>query len=138
MEGTVTQLTLPVKDQAAALAFYTEKVGFEKRTDVTPPGSYRWVTVGLKGQELEIALFPLGAPVDPSQRAWSREWAPGKAPPIVIRVADCRKTCEELAARGVKFVQPAKEYPWGIAATFSDPDGNLFSLSQPPSGAWQR
>jgi predicted enzyme related to lactoylglutathione lyase len=41
---------------------------------------------------------------------------------------------EELKSRGVKFneTQPA-EYPWGLLATFSDPDGNNFLLLQPPA-----
>jgi catechol-2,3-dioxygenase len=45
----ITQLTLVVKNQAEALKFYIEKVGFEKKSDYTPPGGYRWVTVGPKG-----------------------------------------------------------------------------------------
>lgn len=136
MEGRITQVTLVVRDQAAALDFYTNKVGFEVKTDMTPPGGYRWVTVGPRGQDLELALFALGSATDPEQQAWSKSWAPGAAPPIVLRVADCRATYEELRARGVKFPQPPKEYPWGTAATFADPDGNLFSLSQPPAGGW--
>jgi len=137
MEAKVTQVTLVVTNQAKALSFYTEKVGFEKKTDFAPPGGYRWVTVGPVGQELEIALWEVGSAVDPVQREWSKQWAPGKAPPIVLRVNDCRKTYEELRARGVDFPQPPKDYPWGTAATFRDPDGNLFSMSQPP-GDWSK
>ena len=133
MEGRVSQVTLVVRNQDKALEFYTTQVGFEKKTDVTPPGSYRWVTVGPKGQDLELALWELDAPVDPAQKERSKHWAPGKAPPIALRVADCRKTYEELRARGVEFLESPKEYPWGTAATFKDPDGNLFSLAQPPS-----
>jgi predicted enzyme related to lactoylglutathione lyase len=136
MEGKITQVTIVVTNQARSLEFFTEKVGFEKKTDVTPPGGYRWVTVGPKGQELELALFELGSPTDPTQREWSKHWAPGTAPPLVLRVADVRKTYDELKSRGVKFPQAPVEYPWGTAATFQDPDGNLFSLSQPPSGRW--
>jgi hypothetical protein len=53
----VSQITLVVKDQTAALEFYTKKVGFEKKTDYAPRGGYRWVTVGPKGQDMELALF---------------------------------------------------------------------------------
>jgi catechol 2,3-dioxygenase-like lactoylglutathione lyase family enzyme len=135
MDGRISQITLVVTNQARSLEFFTEKVGFEKKTDITPPGGYRWVTVGPRGQELEMALFQLGSPVDPTQKEWSKSWAPGTAPPIVLRVADCRRVHQELSARGVEFVQVPVEYPWGTAATFKDPDGNLFSISQPP-GAW--
>jgi predicted enzyme related to lactoylglutathione lyase len=137
MDGKIMQITLVVTNQARSLAFFTEKVGFEKKTDFTPPGGHRWVTVSPKGQDLEMALFELGSAVDPSQKEWSKNWSPGKAPPIVLRVADCRKTHKELSARGVEFPQAPVEYPWGTAATFQDPDGNLFSISQLP-GAWSQ
>jgi predicted enzyme related to lactoylglutathione lyase len=133
MDGKITQITLVVSDQARALEFYTEKVGFEKKTEAPLPGGKRWVTVGPKGQDLELALFEVGSAVDPAQREWSKNWAPATAPPIVLRVADCESTYRELRSRGVEFPQPPKAYPWGTAATFRDPDGNLFSLSQPPA-----
>ena len=131
MDAKMTQFTLVVKNQGEALEFYTKKVGFEKKTDYTPPGSYRWVTVGPKGQDLELALFQAGTK-DPN--GWSSHWQPGNAPPIVLRVDDCRKAFAELKSRGVEFKQAQpEEYTWGISATFSDPDGNLFSINQLPS-----
>jgi predicted enzyme related to lactoylglutathione lyase len=131
MNGRISQFTLVVKDQAAALEFYTTKVGFEKKTDFTPQGGYRWVTVGPKGQDLELALFQRGTP-DP--HSWSSKWQPGNAPPIVIVVDDCGKVFAELKSRGVQFSQSQpEEYAWGISATFSDPDGNLFSINQRPA-----
>ena len=138
MESRVAQVTLVVSSQKDSLAFYTEKVGFEKKTDVPLPGGHRWVTVGPKGQDLELALWEVGSAVDPAQQEWSKHWTPGRAPPLVLRVADCRKVHAELSSRGVEFPQPPKEYPWGVSATFRDPDGNLFSLSQPPSGGPSR
>ena len=134
MEGRIAQMTLVVTNQARALAFFTEKVGFEKKTDFNPPGGYRWVTVGPKGQNLELALWEVGSATDPTQKEWSKNWAPGKAPPLVLHVADCQKTYRELSSRGVEFPQTPKDYPWGTAATFTDLDGNLFSISQLPSG----
>ncbi|MGI0078462.1 MAG: VOC family protein [Nitrososphaerales archaeon] len=137
MKARIAQLTLVVKDQEAALEFYTKKVGFEKKTDYTPSGSYRWVTVGPKDQDLELALFQAGTK-DPN--GWSREWRPGGNPPIVVNVDDCRKAFAELKSRGVEFKQAQPdEYAWGISATFSDPDGNLFSINQRPSASsWEK
>lgn len=132
MKGRVAQVTLIVKDQTAALEFYTRKAGFEKKTDFSPPGYPRWVTVGLPGQEFELALFQMGSKSDP--RYPSDHWKPGNGPAIVLRVEDCRATFAELKSRGVRFMEDAPgEYPWGIAATFFDPDGNSFSLLQPPA-----
>ena len=131
MAARIAQFTLVVKNQAEALEFYTKKVGFEKKTDVTPPGSYRWVTLGPKRQHLELALWHVGSP-DPNR--WASEWKPGRTPPIVMHVEDCRKTFAEMKSRGVPFKQAEpEELPWGVSATFSDPDGNLFSINELPS-----
>jgi catechol 2,3-dioxygenase-like lactoylglutathione lyase family enzyme len=133
MEAKVAVITLVVENQEAALKFYTEKVGFEKKTDYTPPGNNRWVTVAPKGQDLEFALFQAGSN-DPN--GWSNNWHPGNNPPIVLRVGDCKKVFAELKARGVEFKQAQpEEYAWGISATFADPDGNLFSINQLPSAS---
>jgi len=78
-----------------------------------------------------MSLFQAGSynPKAPQNR-----WQPGSSPAWISRTNDCRKDFEELKSRGVKFneTQPA-EYPWGPLATFSDPDGNNFSLLQPPA-----
>ncbi len=137
MEGKISQISLVVTNQAKSLAFYTEKVGFEKKTDVTGPGGYRYVTVGVKGQDLELPLFEIGSTVDPAQQEWSKHWAPGKTPPIVLQVADCRRTHKELSERGVEFPQAPMDHPWGTVATFKDPDGNHFSISQ-LRGSWPK
>jgi catechol 2,3-dioxygenase-like lactoylglutathione lyase family enzyme len=130
MDGKISAISLVVSNQAKSLAFFTEKVGFEKKTDVTGPGGYRYVTVGVKGQDLELPLFEAGGVSDPDLKEWSKHWAPGRIPPITVFVGDCRKTHQELSARGVEFVLPPADHPWGTAATFKDPDGNLFSISQ--------
>ena len=131
MNARVTQFTIIVKDQAAALEFYTQKVGFEKKTDFTPPGGNRWVTVGPRGQDIELALFLAGtADAD----GWSSQWQPGRNPPIILRVDDCRGAFAELRSKGVNFKQERpEEHAWGVSATFADPDGNLFSINQFPS-----
>jgi len=127
MNGKVIAVSLVVGDQQAALDFYTNQVGFEKRTDVTGPGGYRYVTVGLKGQDLEIALYQQGS----VSQVNSKNWKPASNPPISIGVENCMATFEQLASRGVKFLQEKPEvHPWGTSATFSDLDGNLISVNQ--------
>jgi predicted enzyme related to lactoylglutathione lyase len=132
MEGKVTHVAIVVSDQEKSVEFYTQKVGFEIKTDVTARGGSRFVTVGPKGQDLELALWQLGGATDPSQREVSKSWAPARAPPFVLRVSDCRGLHRELSGRGVKFLQEPFDHPWGTTATFVDPDGNLFSMNQPP------
>jgi len=130
MDAKISQVPIVVTDQKRALEFYTEKVGFEKKTDFTSPQGYRYVTVGPKGQPLELALWTVGSSVNPEQTEAAKQWSPGRIPPIVLLVADCRGTHQELSERGVKFLQPPMDHPWGVSATFVDPDGNLFSVSQ--------
>lgn len=137
MEGKITVIPLVVTNQARSLAFFTEKVGFEKKTEVGNPGGARWVTVGPKGQDLEMTLWEVGSLVDPSQAEVAKRWAPGHAPPVLLNVADCKKAHQELSARGVEFVLPPLERPWGTVATFRDPDGNLFSMNEAPA-AWPK
>jgi|HubBroStandDraft_1064217.scaffolds.fasta_scaffold880914_1 predicted enzyme related to lactoylglutathione lyase len=128
MDGKLTQVIVVVKDQDAALKFYTEKVGLEKKTEYSVPGSPRWVTVALKGQEVELSLFQHGSVTAPDSN--TGHLAVGNCS-MTITVADCRKTYEELRGRGIQFRAPPSDQPWGTYVAFSDPDGNQFTLLQP-------
>jgi len=84
--------------------------------------------VGLKDQDLELSLYPLGWN-DPT--GLSTNWRPGNSPPIAMKVDDAKKTFDELKSHGVEFKQAKPdENPWSITATFSDLDGNLFQINQ--------
>jgi len=124
----LTIVTVVVKDQAAALDFYTKALGLEKRTDVAPPaGGVRWVTVAPKGQDIEISLWQAGSVTEGVPASLSRA---GSGTGLQFQVKDCRKAYAELKARGVKFRSEPAENPWSIVAEFADPDGNPFRLTQ--------
>ncbi|HET9102673.1 MAG TPA: VOC family protein [Solirubrobacteraceae bacterium] len=134
MKITTTQLW--VHDQDEALAFYTEKLGFEVRADVTLPemGGFRWLTVAPAGQSdiaIVLMLVP-GPPVfDPETKAEVESlMAKGLAGTVFLTTGDCRRDYEALAARGVEFVEAPEERPYGIDAGFRDPSGNHLRLSQ--------
>ena len=97
MEGKITGWSLVVANKAKALEFYTRSVGFAKKTDVTGPNGYRYVTVGPPDQPLELALWEIGSATDPSLHEGSQHWAPGRSPPIGITVADCAAAHRELS-----------------------------------------
>jgi catechol 2,3-dioxygenase-like lactoylglutathione lyase family enzyme len=129
--------TIWVTDQNEALRFYTEKLGFEIRADVTYEG-YRWISVGLKSQpEFEIGLSPLksgGMLTEDEVQVLTRLVEAGKLGGGVWKTDDCRKTYEELKAKGVEFVQPPTNRPYGnIEAIFKDNSGNIMVLSQDKS-----
>ena len=125
-----------VHDQDEALAFYTDKLGFEVRSDVTLPemGNFRWLTVGPPDQEgVAIVLMAIpGQPVmDDDTAAQVRElMAKGFAGTVFLTTDDVRGDYEELAARGVEFTEEPESRPYGIDAGFRDPSGNRFRLTQ--------
>ncbi len=124
----LTIVTVVVKDQGAALDFYTKTLGLEKRTDVPPPpGGVRWVTVAPKGQDIEILLWQAGSLTQGMPPSLSHA---GNGTGWQFQVKDCRKAYAELKARGVKFKSEPAENPWSTVAEFTDPDGNPFRLTQ--------
>ena len=125
-----------VHDQDEALAFYTDKLGMEVRSDVTLPemGDFRWLTVGPKDQEdVSIVLMAVPGPplIDDETAAQIAELtAKGFAGTVFLTTDDCQKSYEELSARGVEFVEAPEARPYGIDAGFRDPSGNSFRLTQ--------
>lgn len=123
---------VPVLDQDEAKAFYTEKLGLEVRSDVTMDG-FRWLTVGAPDQpDLNFNLFRPGPPMHDEEtgaqiRALVAKGAIGGG---VWDTDDCQKAYEELSARGVEFLQPPADRPYGVEAVFRDNSGNWFSLTQ--------
>lgn len=137
MLNRLSVATIWVKDQNEALRFYTEKLGFEIRADVTN-GDFRWLTVGLKSQpDLEFqlaALKPSHALTQEDVDHLTTLVEAGKLGIGPWKTDDCQKTYETLAARGVEFVQPATDRPYGIIeAIFKDNSGNIMVLAQDKS-----
>ncbi len=132
----ITTAQLWVHDQDEALAFYTDKVGMEIRSDVTLPemGNFRWLTVGPADQsDISIVLMAIPGPpmVDEATAAQIGDlMAKGFAGTVFLTTDDCQKSYEELSARGVEFVEPPEARPYGIDAGFRDPSGNSFRLTQ--------
>jgi predicted enzyme related to lactoylglutathione lyase len=132
----IANAQLWVQDQEEALAFYTEKLGWEVRADVTMPemGDFRWLTVGPAGQEdFSVVLMAIpGPPVFEKETAEQLRAvvAKGVAAPIFLTTDDCHASYEELRARGVEFVDTPEERPYGIDASFRDPSGNHIRLTQ--------
>jgi len=127
----LTHAPLVVSDQEDALKFYTDVLGFEKRADYQRPGKPRWLTIGLKGQDLEFILvqgeFKIESHLGPEAGTGGIHFA--------FTTDDCQGDYEKLKARGVNFrvgayTKPVKQ-SWGTSVTFKDPDGNQFALVQP-------
>jgi uncharacterized glyoxalase superfamily protein PhnB len=132
----ITTAQVWVHDQDEALDFYTKKLGFEVRADVSFPemGSFRWLTVGPAGQEgISIVLMAIpGAPVmDEESAAQIRDLlSKGFGGTVFLETDDCRASYEQLKSRGVEFTEEPEERPYGIDSGFRDPSGNSFRLTQ--------
>ncbi|MDF3143670.1 MULTISPECIES: VOC family protein [unclassified Streptomyces] len=119
-------------DQQRTKAFFTEKIGFEVRNDLSM-GDMRWVTVGAKDQpDVELALMSLDGPgLDPeSSEALKKLVGKGVIGAGAFRTDDCRRDYETFKARGVEFIQEPQERPYGIEAIFRDDNGNWYSLTE--------
>ncbi len=130
----VTHATLYVKDQNEALRFYTEKLGFEVRQDMTM-GDFRWLTVGSKDQpDFEFILFALKPDgfflSEDDVKSLGQLLESSKLGGPLIKTDDIHKVYEQLKANGVEFVRPPTDQPYAIEAIFKDNSGNTFSLHQ--------
>ena len=132
----ISTAQLWVHDQDEALAFDTEKLGMEVRSDVTLPemGNFRWLTVGPAGQD-DIAIVLMAIPGEPVMDAATADqvrdlMGKGFAGTVFLVTDDCQKSYEELSARGVEFTEPPEQRPYGVDAGFRDPSGNSFRLTQ--------
>jgi predicted enzyme related to lactoylglutathione lyase len=117
----VHQVVLEVDDQDRALAFWTEKLGFEPAQDA-PYGDERWLEVRTPDKAVTVVL---------TLREGERPTAPEALPTsnIMFYCDDLTGTYEELKARGVDFPQPPVEQPFGWWSLFQDTEGNRFALT---------
>lgn len=109
---------IPTRDQDRALKFWTEKVGFELRTD-QPMGPQRWIELSVRNSNTGIVLWTLDGQEDRVGTRFNGAFA----------CDDVGATYRQLSEKGVEFVTPPQKQPWGEFAMFKDPDGNQFVLS---------
>jgi predicted enzyme related to lactoylglutathione lyase len=132
----IANAQLWVHDQDEALAFYTQKLGWEVRSDVTLAelGDFRWLTVGPSSQpDFSVVLMAIPGPPmvdDETGRQIRSLMSKGFAGTVFITTDDCRASYEELKGRGVEFTEAPEERPYGIDAGFRDPSGNALRLTQ--------
>ena len=109
--------SIPTSDQDRALAFWTEKMGFQIKTDQAM-GPQRWIELGLPGAQTDIVPFTPEGQKDRIGTFFNGSF----------HCDDVDYTHRQLLERGVDIDTPEKQ-PWGTFARFRDPDGNTFVLS---------
>ena len=132
----INSAQLWVQDQEEALAFYTQKLGMEIRSDVTLPemGDFRWLQVGPPGQD-DVAITLMAIPGPPVMDDETAEevrnlMAKGFAGTVFLTTEDLQADYEALQSRGVEFIDQPEQRPYGIDSSFRDPSGNHFRLTQ--------
>lgn len=116
-----------VDDQAKALAFYTEKLGFVVKHDV-PTGGHRWLTVVSPADPdgVELLLEPGAHPaVDPFKKALVADGIPFTS----FAVDDVHAEVERLKGLGVEFTQDATDLGPVVTAVLDDTCGNLIQIA---------
>jgi catechol 2,3-dioxygenase-like lactoylglutathione lyase family enzyme len=117
-----------VDDQAKALSFYTDILGFEKKHDV-PLGEHRWLTV-VSPQDPDGTELLLEPDEHPAAGPFKEALVEDGIPYTSFGVDDVRADFERLSAAGVRFTQPPTEMGPVTTAVFDDTCGNLIQIAQ--------
>jgi len=119
MITNVKFVSIPTRDQEAALAFWTQKIGLDVLTDQPMGPDKRWIELGVGSAETRLVLFTLDGHEDRIGTAFNG----------ALACDDVEATYRQLKERGVDFKTPPTKQPWGVFAIMKDPDGNEFVLS---------
>jgi predicted enzyme related to lactoylglutathione lyase len=117
-----------VDDQEKALRFYTDVLGFVKKTDFSN-GPFRWLTVAAAedpdGTELQLALND-----NPTDKAYQQAKFQHSQPAVMFFTNDVQADYERMTARGAQFTMPPTEVTGSKIATLNDTCGNLVQVTQ--------
>jgi predicted enzyme related to lactoylglutathione lyase len=117
-----------VDDQEKALRFYTEVLGFTKKTDFSQ-GQYRWLTVASpeepEGTELQLALNN-----NPAAKTYQQALFQQSQPAAMFFSDDVQTDYERMKGRGAEFTMPPTDVTASKIAMFKDTCGNLIQVTQ--------
>jgi catechol 2,3-dioxygenase-like lactoylglutathione lyase family enzyme len=134
MNTHLSHIALWVHDHDEAAAFYTEKLGFEVREDVTLAefGGYRWLTIGQPGNaDFALSLNKPGPPFDDDKvDAINKLMADGMLTGLFFATDDVQAVHEQLKSRGVEIEQAPTQQPYGTEIVLRDPSGNSIRYVQ--------
>ena len=129
MSIRITVTSVFVDDQAKALAFYTDTLGFVVKNDV-PLGEHRWLTV-VGPDDLDGVELLLEPEEHPAAKAYAAALVADGIPAASFGVDDVHETHARLVAEGVRFTQAPTSMGPVITATLDDTCGNLIQITSP-------
>ena len=118
---------LYVDDQEKALQFYTDTLGFQKKTDFSQ-GNYRWLTVTSPDDPAGVELV-LESNANSAGKAYQEALRGQGQPAANFLVNDVQAEHDRLVAKGVKFTMPVRSTTGSIIAVLDDSCGNLIQLT---------
>ena len=120
MDLRLELVTVPVADVDRAKSFYVDQVGFSVEQDHRIDETHRFVE-----------LMPPGSPCSIALTSGYVDSSPGSLRGVQLNVDDVNAVHRDLRQHGVN-VSEIHEYPWGRFCFFTDPDGNEWSVHEPP------
>ncbi|EWT02966.1 glyoxalase [Intrasporangium oryzae NRRL B-24470] len=134
MITNISIVSVFVTDIDESKKFYTDVLGFDEKDDITLGDGYRWCTVAHPSQpEISVHLTVPGPPFSPELvEAMKRAQDDGGLNGLGLDVDDCQRTYEQLRGKGVEFLQPPSQRPYGTEAVCRDNSGNWIVLVQHP------
>ena len=119
-------MTICVDDQAKALRFYTDVLGFAKKADFSN-GGYRWLTV-TSAEDPNGTELQLDANTNPAARTYQQAKFQQSQPAAIFYVDDVQSEVARLEALGAKFTMPATKVTGSTIAVLDDTCGNLIQI----------
>lgn len=120
--------TLYVDDQKKALQFYTDTLGFQKKSDFSQ-GNYRWLTV-VSPEDADGVELVLESNANPAGKAYQAALRGQGRPAAQFLVNDVQAEHDRLAGKGVKFTTPVTSVTGSVIAMLDDTCGNFIQLTQ--------
>jgi predicted enzyme related to lactoylglutathione lyase len=120
-------MTIYVDDQAKALRFYSETLGFKKKSDFSN-GGYRWLTV-VSPEAPDGVELQLETNANPAARTFQQARFQQSQPAAIFFVDDVQAEHDRLKGLGVKFTMPATKVTGSTIAVLDDTCGNLIQIT---------
>jgi lactoylglutathione lyase len=133
MIDTIGGVVIMVSDQARAVKFYAEKVGFDIRVNVPFFGG-KWIEVAPKDSESTLSIMEPNPQLMPPEELETARKNIGRNTGVWFYTSDIQSTYEDLKSKGVDITKPEKQEWGGIMSLVKDLDGNIFTLLSSPEG----
>jgi lactoylglutathione lyase len=133
MIDTIGGVVIMVSDQARAVKFFAEKVGFDIRLNVPFFGG-KWIEVAPKDSESTLSIMEPNPQLMPPEELEIARKNIGRNTGVWFYTSDIQSTYEDLKSKGVDITKPEKQEWGGIMSLVKDLDGNIFTLLSSPEG----